>query len=367
MKCLKEGDGMPSFFIPKKKKNKKSSNIHDINRLNALLNPGVVEDMMFCGQISSDPSIMPPLPPPSSSSAANLPNLSSMVLSTDAQGNQKNISIPKQLQLFFDIIKIQSPSISSISILILSSSMLKNRIKYLKFRNDIFKYYQIDDINLTIDMIIDILIKQDFNYISWIFGRVILSDIYMNELLNASIISEIISKLVLHSNNNSNNKSPFLAWSIGYNAIYHAKLDSYPSICNEMIKYTLDLTTNENEKGKDNITWCIILNLQSLAINKNKDEYFDQLLLLQKFTNTDSVLNALLAIPSNDYRAWGMSLVMSASYEIEDIDLFNLLSVKVNKEIEISPSKEDQLLALLVIKSMPLPPPPPPPPVPDGI
>jgi hypothetical protein len=355
MKCLKEGDGMPSFFIPKKKKNKKPSNINDLNRLNALLNPsGVGGDMMFCGQVSSStPTIMPPLPPPPSSSEVS--NLSNIVVSTDAQGNQQNITIPIQLQLFFDIIKIESPSISSLSILILSSSMLKNRIKYLKFRNDIFQYYQIDDINLTIDMIIDILIKQDFNYISWIFGRVLLSDIYMNELINANIISAIISKLVLHSNSTFNNKSSFVAWSMGYNAIHHVKLDSYSLICNEMIQYTVDLTNNEDEKGNDNITWCIILNLQSLAMNKKKDIYNDQLLLLQKFTNTDSVLNALLAIPADDYRAWGISLVMSAAYEIEDSQLFNLLSDNVNKEIDISPSKEDQLLALLVVKNIPPP------------
>lgn len=87
------------------------------------------------------------------------------------------------------------------------------------------------------------------------------------------------------------------------------------------------------------------MNLQSISMAKDKSAWKKQLQEFQDFTNTHSIVDSLMAIPPQDFRAWAMSLVLLAAKRMGDQETYSQIIKVIGKEIATSPSKGDQMLA----------------------
>jgi len=181
---------------------------------------------------------------------------------------------------------------------------------------------------------------------AWLYGRILVASLKMED---DTAVNEIIDKMESALQNGENDC--FAAWAWGYLAIYYDEenADEYPDICESMIKSINSLASQNEEKGKDNVAWAIVMALQSFSSAEGyDDEYAKAIDQLKTFYEKPTVLEALQTIPGEDFRAWAISLTLHAAKQIGDHSLVAELSPAIDKEIEKSPSDADKMLALVV-------------------
>ncbi len=240
------------------------------------------------------------------------------------QSKQNN---DEAVQLLDQILNQDPQSPYEISIPLLGASLLNdNRADELEI--DFFNSYGVDptaDVNEILKKI-----PSDRTKAAWLFGRVLVSA--MERGKDPSKIAQIIEALLEGQPNDC-----FAAWAWGYLAIYD------PSRIPNMLESIKALSSKDDEKGKDNVPWAIVMGLQSVS-----DEDYEKLLSdLCKFTERSSVVEALQTIPAEDFRAWAMSLTLKAARKMNDTATCQQLVYVMDKEISSSPSPGDQMLALI--------------------
>lgn len=220
--------------------------------------------------------------------------------------------------------KLDSPY--SISIPLLGAANLKNRPLYEKYQNAILHAFP----------------SIETSEHAWILARLMIANLRMDDHDSAQKYASVIEQILQKSQ-----VDPFSAWTWGYLAIYFAKVrkGDYHMIKAKMLNCTDALMQKLEEKGKDNVPWAIVMELQSLAEMEDVS-YYQRLEKLKEFTGTGSVVQALETIPPNDFRAWAVSLVLSAAKKMNDHALVHDLTEYLPKAMDLSPSDADKMLAL---------------------
>jgi hypothetical protein len=233
----------------------------------------------------------------------------------------------------------------SVSIPLLGATYLNDGKLYDKWEKAIFDAFKISKEEPEDSIVEKLQEKTSFN--AWVLGRLLVANLRRGDKESAQKIASIMEKLLEKSS-----VDPFSAWARGYLAIYYAnnKPQAYPLAKEKMLACTDALMQQPGEKGKDNVSWAIVMELQSLADVGDRETCVARLQKFLDFTGTTSVVEALKTIPSEDFRAWATSLVLRAAKKIDDQDqlLVNALTDYLPQALAASPSDGDKMLALLV-------------------
>lgn len=235
----------------------------------------------------------------------------------------------------------QSPY--SITIPLLGSAYLKDRVKYDQWKKALYTAFKIDPKEAVEASVEKLKSKSSQN--AWLLGRLLLANIKMKERHAAEKNSLIIEKLLKDSH-----PDPYAAWAWGYLAIYKALYEphEFPEVKARMIDTTDALMEQPEQQGKDNVIWALVMELQSLAVMGDREGFEQRLLMLLHFTDTSSVVAALQTIPPEDFRAWATSLTLSAAKKINDQHLVDDLAAYFPIAVETSSSDGDKMLSLSI-------------------
>ncbi len=230
----------------------------------------------------------------------------------------------------------------SVSIPLLGAAYSNHKVEYGKWKEAIFQAFGIKN-DEPVDSIVEKL-QDKASENAWILGRLLVANLRMGDSSakkTASIIQQLLQKAPV---------DPFSAWAWGYLAIFYAQTqpDEYPSVKEQMMQCSDTLMKQPEEKGKDNVLWAIVMELQSLSEVGDVASYNDCLQKFQDFSGTSSVIETLESIPPGDFRAWATSLILHAAKKMNDRMLVLELMEYLPKTIATSPSDGDKLLALLV-------------------
>ncbi len=234
-----------------------------------------------------------------------------------------------------------------VSIPLLGASYLKDASLYRDMFIKIFAGFPADPAAET-ECLLGKLQGPGKTFNAWILGRILVATMQMKDDTAAAKTAAVIFGLLKTSEVDC-----FSAWAWGYLAIYCA--EKMPAELEAVQKAMMDctdaLSKKPEEHGKDNVSWAIVMELQSIAIKDDKAAYGARLAKLLEFTGTASVLAALRTIPKEDFRAWATALILSAARKIGDTALVDSLTAALPEEIAGSPSLGDQMLALAVARS----------------
>jgi len=236
---------------------------------------------------------------------------------------------------------LQSPY--SISIPLLGAAYLNDGKRYGRWKEALLQAFKIGKEESEDSIVEKLQEKASTN--AWILGRLLVADLRMGDQSSAQKNVSIMEKLLKKSA-----VDRFSAWAWGYLAIFYAQVKpkEYPLVQKQMLETTDVLMRQPGEKGKDNVLWALVMQLQSFADIGDKVGYFSCLQKMQEFSGTLSVQETLESIPAEDFRAWATSLVLRAAKKIPDRFLEHILLGYLPKTIAASPSDGDKMLALFV-------------------
>lgn len=221
----------------------------------------------------------------------------------------------------------------SISIPLLGASYLKDEESYLPLKNKMFGVLGLNPNDTAMAMIKKLEGADSFKI--WLLGRILQATMNMGDKGFAKRIASVMETLLEKQGNDA-----CAVWAKAYLSLYDSTKRK------GLIASTQALASVPEEAGKDNVPWAIVMNLQSLSFDKKHEGlYKQQLEELKEFTKTATVVEALRTIPSGDFRAWAMSLVLLAAKRMGDDKTYAEVLGVITKEIEESPSKGDQMLA----------------------
>lgn len=232
----------------------------------------------------------------------------------------------------------------SISIPLLGAAYSNNRELYERWQEAMFTAFGIKS-DLPTEAIVEKM-KEKPSENAWILGRLLVANLQMGDKESARKIAAVIEGLLLQQTS----VDPFVVWAWGYLAIFYAqdKADEYPRVKEKMINCTNELIEMPGQKGKDNVHWAIVMELQSLAEMKDQKSYEERLQKLQDFSEKSSMVEALETIPPGDFRAWATSLILHAAKKMKDRSLVYDLTKYLPTAMSKSPSDGDKMLALLI-------------------
>jgi hypothetical protein len=263
-------------------------------------------------------------------SAVSTQAISSCVHSKKIQSLVQNVEASTKLD-----------SAYSITLPLLGAAYTHNKAAYNTWKHNLFKAFSVDE-NATSAQIAQGL-EKDANQNAWLLGRLVVASMLMKDDKTASKAAEAM-KILLEK---KATVDCFSSWAWGYLAIYtqQNQPNEYPAIKKQMLETIQKLSQDPQEKGKDNVSWAIVMALQGID---SKADYYQLLQDLVTFTDSSSVVEALNKIPAPDFRAWAMSLTLDAAKKKHDELLIDTLSQELPKAIESTPSDADKMLGLLI-------------------
>lgn len=235
----------------------------------------------------------------------------------------------------------QLDSAYSTTLPLLGAAYTHNKAAYYAWKHNLFKDFSVDE-NASSAQIAASL-EKDSTQNAWLLGRLVVASLLMNDDKTAHTAAEAM--IILLEKNPS--VDCYSSWAWGYLAIYCQENQSteFPAVKKQMLKTIQKLSQDPKEKGKDNVSWAIVMALQSVD---NKAEYYQLLQDLVDFTDSSSVSEALNKIPARDFRAWAISLTLDTAKRMNDKALIKTLSQELPKAIESSPADADKMLGLLI-------------------
>lgn len=185
--------------------------------------------------------------------------------------------------------------------------------------------------------------EQPVNYWTWLASQLISPE--SNDDEHYPDGTSLVLKILDDPNAS---KTTFHAWSWGYLVTYYAShsLEQYNQYKEKMLAASDEIAEQPSDLG--DVLWARVVDLQAAAIAHDWDTYSLILNHMKRDAKQKTDLAALESIPSNEYRAWAISLTRLAAATIGDNKTYNYLESPLQTCMQTSKDKTDKVLAWFI-------------------
>jgi hypothetical protein len=193
--------------------------------------------------------------------------------------------------------------------------------------------------------------------ICWLYGRIHLVLSEHNNTLNSNLkilndfLYDKLFSFLTNIETDSFQDSPLRCWSLGYVLIssrYLHKTQSETNMLEKMLKNSFSKNCkdiSEANNWNSDQAWCFVMTIYSLSEANVEDSYS---FLSSVKNNFELLLTLKKCIPVDDFRAWGISLVMRALKSMNRNELFEESKSLQEQCISESPNIADKLISSLL-------------------
>ena len=165
----------------------------------------------------------------------------------------------------------------------------------------------------------------------WMLGRMAITSKLASDTLKLAEIKETLSIQLFEYDN----KDVITGWAFAYLAAIDKS--SYEKCREKLFEYT-EFERNSYKQSPtseaSNFVWTLVMNLYASASAGNKEDYLHFLQELKSLTEKNSLKDATLLVPKEDYRQWLVSMARNSFTVMKDETSLNELENINEPEIE---------------------------------